>query len=118
MSSTKYRNVRFYKNYFYDFFKRQNAKVQEKIAWTLELVEDLEIVPKKYLKHVQGDLYEIRVQHGTDIFRIFCFFDQGRLIVIMNGFQKKSQRTPKREIETAKAIKREYEARKHRYQEP
>ena len=113
MANKKYRKVRFFEEYFHDFFKRQNDKVKQKIAWTLELVEDLEIVPKKYLKHVQDDLYEIRVQHGNDIFRIFCFFDKGSLIIIMNAFQKKSQKTPKREIERAIVIKKEYEAKKN-----
>ena len=54
-------------------------------------------------------LYEIRVQQGSDIFRIFCFFDQGKLIILANGFQKKTQKTPKNEIEFALKIKKEYE---------
>jgi len=57
-------------------------------------------------------LYEIRVQMGRDIYRIFCFFDQGQLVVIANGFQKKSQKTPKQEIELALKIKGEYEHEK------
>jgi phage-related protein len=57
-------------------------------------------------------LYEIRVQQGNDIFRVFCFFDEGKIIVLSNGFQKKSQKTPKNEIEKALKIKREYETEK------
>lgn len=110
MGTRKYRKVRFFKEYFNDFFKGQNDKVKQKIAWTLELIEDIETVPKNYLKRVQDDLYEIRVQHGNDIFRIFCFFDKGSLIVIINGFQKKTRRTPQREIERAMTIKKAYEA--------
>ncbi|MEN9370894.1 MAG: hypothetical protein RI952_1759, partial [Bacteroidota bacterium] len=96
----KYRTVVFYKNYFQDFFSNQREKVKAKIIWTIELVEELQRVPETYLKHIENTdgLYEIRVQSGSDIFRIFCFFDDGKLIVITNGFQKKSQKTPKKEI--------------------
>jgi phage-related protein len=54
-------------------------------------------------------IYEIRVQYGNDIFRIFCFFDEGQLVVLANGFQKKTQKTPKKEIEMALKIKAAYE---------
>jgi phage-related protein len=84
------------------------------MIWTLELVEDLKRVPETYLKHIENTdgLYEIRVQLGSNRFRIFCFFDQGQLIVLMNGFQKKTQKTPKKEIEIALKIKKEYENEK------
>ena len=106
----KYRKVRFYKNYFQDFFDKQTKKVKAKIVWTLDLVEDLQRVPETYLKHIENTdgLYEIRVQVGSDIFRIFCFFDRGKLVVLANGFQKKTQKTPKGEIEMALKIKAEY----------
>lgn len=107
----KYRKITFYKNYFQDFFSEQNKKVKAKIIWTFDLVEDLQRVPETYLKHIENTdgLYEIRIQHGSDIFRIFCFFDQGQLVVLANGFQKKSQKIPKKEIEMALKIKTEYE---------
>lgn len=75
------------------------------------MVEDLQRVPETYLKHIENTdgLYEVRVQQGNDIFRIFCFFDQGQLVVLANGFQKKTQKTPKKEIEMALRIKAEYE---------
>jgi len=78
------------------------------------LVEDLQRVPETYLKHIENTngLYEIRVQLGSDIFRIFCFFDQGQLVILANGFQKKAQKTPKQEIELALKIKAEYENEK------
>lgn len=77
-------------------------------------MEDLQRVPEIYLKHKENSdgLYEIRVQLGSDIFRIFCFFDQGQLVVLANGFQKKTQKTPKKEIESALKIKSEYESEK------
>ena len=107
----KFRKVTFYKNYFQDFFELQSKKVKAKIVWTLSLLEDLERVPETYLKHLENTngLYEIRVQQGSDIFRVFCFFDKGQIVVIANGFQKKSQKTPKNEIELALKIKAEYE---------
>jgi phage-related protein len=112
--SQKYRKITFYKHYFQDFFSKQNKKVKAKIVWTFDLVEDLLRVPETYLKYIDNTdgLYEIRVQSGSDIFRIFCFFDQGQLVVLANGFQKKTQKTPKKEIEMALKIKAEYENEK------
>lgn len=108
----KYRNIIFFKNYFQDFFDKQSQKVKNKIIWTFELIEELQRVPETYLKYIENTdgLYEIRVQAGNDIFRIFCFFDYGKLVVLINGFQKKTQRTPKKEIEIK--IKAEYESKK------
>ena len=110
----KHRNIIFYKDYFQDFFLEQRDKVKDKIIWTLNLIEDLPRVPETYLKHIENTegLFEIRVQQGSDIFRIFCFFDQGQLVVLANGFQKKTQKTPKQEIEKALKIKEEYESRR------
>lgn len=106
----KYRTVIAYKNYFENFLLKQKQKVREKIAWTFLLIEEIQQVPETYLKHIEGTdgLYEIRIQHGSDIFRIFCFFDEGKLVVLANGFVKKTQRTPKQEIEKALKIKEEY----------
>lgn len=108
----KIRTVIFYKDYFIEFFVKQREKVQDKITWTLELIEHLEKIPETYLKHLENTdgLYEIRVKQGSDIFRIFSFFDKGKLIVLANGFQKKEQKTPKKEIEKALKIKKEYES--------
>ena len=107
----KYRTVTVYHDYFEKFFAEQRQKVKDKIIWTLKLIEEVKQVPETYLKHLAGTdgLYEIRVQSGSDIFRIFCFFDEGQLVVLANGFQKKTQETPKSEIERALKIKKEYE---------
>ena len=109
-----YRSIIFYRDYFQKFFVKQKDKVKDKIVWTFDLIEELPRVPETYLKHIENTdgLFEIRVQQGSDIFRIFCFFDQGQLVVIANGFQKKKQKTPKKEIERAIKIKEEYEAEK------
>lgn len=81
---------------------------------TFRIIETQKQIPTDYLKHLSGTdgLYEIRVQQGGDIFRIFCFFDEGKIIVLANGFQKKSRKTPKSEIEKALKIKMEYEQEK------
>ncbi len=84
------------------------------MLWTFDLIEEMQRVPETYLKHIENTegLYEIRVQLGSNIFRIFCFFDRGQLVLLANGFQKKSQKTPKKEIEIALKIKAEYENEK------
>jgi len=114
MSNKKIRKVTLYKEYFTNFYEKQKQKVKGKILWTFRLLETQKQVPDDYLKHIEGTdgLYEIRVQQGSDIFRIFCFFDEGKLIVLANGFQKKTQNTPKSEIDKALKIKKEYETEK------
>ena len=112
----KYRTVIFYKDYFSEFFVKQRQKVKDKIIWTFDVIELHQYVPENYLKHIEGTdgLYEIRVQQCSDIFRILCFFDEGKLVVLANAFQKKTQKTPKQEILKALKIKEEYyEKKKH-----
>jgi len=110
----KKRQIVFYKNYFQEFFIKQSQKVKDKIIWTLGLIEEIDRIPETYLKFIKNTdgLYELRVQQGNDIFRIFCFFDEGNLVVLMNGFQKKTQKTPKNEIVKALRIKTDYESNK------
>ena len=110
-SKRKRRTVIFYKDYFERFFLEQSEKVKSKIIWTIELIEELERIPETYLKRIEttDGLYEIRIKQGSDIFKIFCFFNQGKLIILANGFHKKTQKTPKKEIERAIKIKEEYE---------
>lgn len=114
MSNEKIRTVFLYKDYFTNFYDKQKQKVKDKMIWTFKLLETIQQVPEDYLKHIEGTegLYEIRVQLGSDIFRIFCFFDKEKLVVLANGFQKKTRKTPKSEIEKALKIKEEYEAEK------
>lgn len=104
------RQIIAYKNYFLDFYKKQPENVQEKIEWTLNLIRVIHQVPEKYFKHMEGTegLYEIRVDIGTNSYRIFSFFDKGNLVVLGNAFQKKSQKTPKQEIEKALKIMADY----------
>ncbi len=83
-------------------------------------MEDLERIPEVYFKHLENadGLYEIRVQNGNDIYRIFCFFDKNNLVVIGHGFQKKTQKTPHKEIEKALRIKKEYHEEKQKLNKP
>ncbi|MBS1740817.1 MAG: type II toxin-antitoxin system RelE/ParE family toxin [Bacteroidetes bacterium] len=108
------RQVIAYKRYFLDFYEYQIEDVQRKIEWTLNLLRTIDRIPKKYFDHMTGTdgLFEVRVEVGNNIFRIFAFFDKGNLIVLGNGFQKKTQKTPKQEIEKALKIKKEYENEK------
>lgn len=109
-SKKKYRTAIFYKYYFEDFFQKQSEKAKAKIIWTIQLIEEIERVPETYLKHIESTngLYEIRIKQGKNIFRIFCFFDQGKLIILANGFQKKTRKTPKKEVDKALNIMEEY----------
>ena len=99
-----------YGGIFWSFYNSQTKPVQNKIDWVIGLVRTLRIVPEKYLKHLEGTdgLYEMRVKVGGDIFRIFCFFDKGQLVILLNGFQKKSEKTPRQEIIRAERLKKEY----------
>ncbi len=104
------RRIFFYKNYFRVFYDEQNKDVKTKIDWTIELARLLPLIPQKYFKHIEGTdgLFEIRVDTSGNAFRIFSFFDEGNLIIITNGFQKKTQKTPKEEIKRALRIKKDY----------
>jgi phage-related protein len=95
---------------FWDFYYAQRSEVQDKIDWVIGLVRSLEMIPEKFFKHIEGTnkLFEIRIKVGSDIFRIFCFFDEGKLVILLNGFQKKSDKTPKNEIEKAERLKQKY----------
>ena len=102
------RNIFYYKRYFLDFFNELTEDVQKKFNWTLELIATIDRVPKKYFQYMEDGIYEIRVEVGSNIFRVFSFFDEGQMIVVANGFQKKTQKTPRNEIELGKKIKKEY----------
>ena len=110
MSNKFIRKIFYYKNYYLNFFNKQSKEVKAKFNWTLALIASLDRIPVKYFKHIEGSdgLYEIRIEAGSNIFRVFCFFDEGKLIILVNGFQKKSDKTPKNEIELATKLKKQY----------
>jgi len=99
----KYRTVIVYEDYFERFLDTQPQKTRAKILQILRIVEELEVIPEKYLKHIEGTtgLYEIRVAFEKKQLRIFCCFDEGKVIVLLSGFQKKTQKTPAKEIQKA-----------------
>lgn len=99
-----------YGNEFWDFYYGQKSEVQDKIDWVIGLIRSLTMVPVKFLKHLEGTdgLFEIRIKVGSDIYRVFCFFDEGHLVILLNGFQKKTDKTPKNVIDKAERLKRKY----------
>ncbi len=106
----KIREIIFYKKYFEDFFEKLDEKTQNKIDEVLFMLMVLEHIPIKFFKNIEGvkGLYEVRVEYQSNIYRIFCCFDNGNLIVLFNGFQKKTQKTPSKELDKAKKIMKEY----------
>ena len=110
------RQVVAYANYFKDFKKTLRKETLQKVYQVFIYIMTLEQVPVKFLKAITGvtGLYELRVEEGGNIYRIFCCMDDDRLVILFNGFQKKSQKTPPEEIERAKRIMNEYFAEKER----
>jgi phage-related protein len=104
------RRIFYYKKYYLDFFETLKPEVKAKFNWTLGLISTIERVPEKYFKHLEGSdgIFEVRVEVGSDIYRVFSFFDKGQLIILVNGFQKKTQKTPRKEIEIAEKLKKQY----------
>ncbi len=104
------RDIFYFEDYYLDFYEGLKPEVKKKFNWTLELISTIDRVPEKYFKHLTGStgIFEIRVEVGTDIYRVFSFFDKGQLVILVNGFQKKTQKTPKNEIELAEKLKIEY----------
>ena len=96
------------------FLDSLNSKQAQKVTWVLQLVEELELVPATYLKKLTNtdDLWEIRIQQGNNIFRLLGFFDAVNFVVLTNGFQKKTQKTPKSEILLSEQRKKDYLTRK------
>ncbi len=106
----KVREVIAYQDHFEQFLKQQPQKIQDKIFKVIEIIETYQRIPSKYLKLIVGTngLYEARVRLASDIWRIFCFFDEGKLVILLNGFQKKTQKTPKQEIQKALILMNQY----------
>lgn len=82
--------------------------VRTNIDYVLHIVLTAEMIPKKFFKHIDDGIYEIRITSGSDIYRIFCFFDKGKLVILLHGFTKKSQKLPRKEITRAVQLRGEY----------
>ncbi|MBC7553765.1 MAG: type II toxin-antitoxin system RelE/ParE family toxin [Taibaiella sp.] len=104
------RLIKPYGNNFTDFYAALDKGVQNKFVYVFKLIQSLEIIPNRFFKHVEGSdgLFEIRVEFESNIYRVFCFFDDGNVIILINSFQKKSQKTPVRELALAKKLKLQY----------
>lgn len=110
------RKIIFFENHFIAFYQKQPSKVKEKIQYTFELIKQVDRVPEKFLKHLTGTkgLYEIRIEYQSNIYRIFCCLDKGKLVILFNGFQKKTQKTPKKEIDKAVKLMKQYFEQKNK----
>ena len=108
------RTIVSFKDYFKEFKRTLSKDVLMKIYQVFIYIMSEDIIPVKFLKKIEGvkDLYEIRIEHNGNIYRIFCCFDEGNLVILFNAFQKKTQKTPTSEIERAIRIKEEYFAAK------
>jgi len=104
------RKIIFFRNHFIDFYTSLNENDQLKIEYVLDIIKHLQRIPKKFLKHIEGTdgLYEIRISSFINEYRIFCCFDSGMLVILFSGFNKKSRKTPKNELEKALKLMSEY----------
>lgn len=104
------RNLILYKDYFNDFYSALSSEVAKKTDYVLQIIMTEDRIPIKYFRHIEGikDLYEIRIENAGNIYRIFCCLDEGQIVVLFNGFQKKTQRTPLKQIKQARKIMNEY----------
>lgn len=106
----KIRSIKLYKSYFKDFYIAQSKGVRDKINYSLYMVETMQIIPSKFFRNIEGSegLYEIRTEYGGNIYRVFCCMDADFIVVLFQGFQKKTQKTPAKEIKMAERLRKEY----------
>jgi phage-related protein len=104
------RKLSTYGKYFIEFYRNLDKDLQEKIDWVFELIKTVNHIPTKFFQHLENSegLFEIRIEYERSIYRIFCFFDEGNLVILINAFHKKTQKTPKSELELAKKLKKQY----------
>ncbi len=105
-----FRGITIHGEYFAEFYVAQTQSVQHKINYVLSLIRVEEKIPAKFFRNIENvaGLFEIRIEMEGNIYLIFCCFDEGRLVVLFNGFQKKTQKTPPQEIKKAAAIMNDY----------
>ena len=102
------RKIKTYGGYFERFMEDLTQKVQEKIKYGLLLLKSQDRLPVKFVKHIREGIFELRTEYEGNIYRVFFIFDEGNIVVLFNGFQKKTQKTPQNEIEKAIKIKEAY----------
>ncbi len=102
------RKIRAYKNYFKDFIESLRSEESKKLFYVLDMLKTSNRIATKFVKHIQDGLYELRAEANGNIFRLFFIFDEGNIVVLFNGFKKKTQKTPQKEIKQALKLKKEY----------
>ena len=102
------RRILTYGGYFERFIESLSYKEQQKVKYGLLLLKTLDKIPTKFVKYIRGGIYELRTEYNGNILRVFFIFDEGNIVVLFNGFQKKTQKTPEKEIELAIRIKERY----------
>jgi phage-related protein len=102
------REIIAYKDYYSDFMSQLSEKERLKIRRALLLFSDTERIPSHFIKYIEDEIYEFRVNYGNNEFRIFFIYDGDKLVILFNAFKKKTQKTPQNEILKAKRLKREY----------
>lgn len=108
------RKIRAYKDYFMEFINSISEAEARKVFYVLDLLKMQERLSEKFVKHLGDGIYELRAEHGGNIFRVFFIFDNGNIVLLFNGFQKKTQKTPRQEISKAKRLRDEYNAEKNK----
>lgn len=106
------RKIRTYGGYFESFMGTLTDKEQEKVQYGLLLLKTQDRLSTKFVKFIKDGVFELRTEYNGNIYRVFFIFDDGNIVVLFNGFQKKTQKTPNEEIKTAIKIKEEYYAGK------
>ena len=106
------RRILVYKDYFLTFYRALEAEAQKKIDYVLDVLKMQDRVSEKFVKYIKDGLYEIRASYNGNIYRAFFIFDEGNIVMLFNGFQKKTQKTPSKEIDRALELKKEYYAGK------
>lgn len=106
------RKIIAYGNYYKEFMESLNDKERLKVHYALSLLQTEDRLPVKFIKIIRDGLYELRISRNGNIYRLFFIFDNGQIVVLFNGFQKKTQKTPASEIAKALKIKEEYYASK------
>jgi len=102
------RKVIAFGNYYNEFIKTLNDKEVFKLKYIISLLETSDRMPVKFMKYIRDELYELRMEYDSNIYRLFFIFDKGSIVVLFNGFQKKTQKTPENEINKALKIKEAY----------
>lgn len=97
-----------FEDHFWTFYNGQSKAIKTKIDYVLQIIITVEQIPQKFFKHIEDGIYEIRIKSGSDIYRLFSFFDEGKLIILLHGFTKKTQKLPRKEIEKAIRLRRAY----------